>query len=45
MAVLCQKIIPSDYAIVIHTKNPSTNNTNEVYCEIVYGMGETLVGF
>ena len=44
MAVLCQKIIPSDYAFVIHTKNPSKNDTNEVYCEIVYGMGETLVG-
>ena len=45
MAVLCQKIIPAEYAFVIHTKNPSTNNTNEVYCEVVYGMGETLVGF
>ena len=44
MAVLCQKIIPADYAFVIHTKNPSTNDSNEVYCEIVYGMGETLVG-
>ena len=45
MAVLCQKIIPAEYAFVIHTKNPSTNNLNEVYCEVVYGMGETLVGF
>ena len=45
MAVLCQKIIPAEYAFVIHTKNPSTNDTNEVYCEVVYGMGETLVGF
>ena len=44
MAVLCQKIIPSGYAFVIHTKNHSTNDTNEFYCEIVYGMGETLVG-
>ena len=45
MAVLCQKIIPSEYAFVIHTKNPSSNNMDEVYCEVVYGMGETLVGF
>ena len=44
MSVLCQKIIPSEYAFVIHTKNPSNNNENELYCEIVKGMGETLVG-
>ena len=44
MAVLCQKIIPADYAFVIHTKNPITNDMNEVYCEVVYGMGEALVG-
>ena len=45
MAVLCQKIIPAEYAFVIHTKNPSTNDPNEIYSEVVYGMGETLVGF
>jgi alpha-glucan,water dikinase len=44
MAVLCQKIIPAEYAYVIHTKNPSTNNENELFAEIVSGMGETLVG-
>ncbi len=44
MSVLCQKIIPAEYAFVIHTKNPSNNNENELYCEIVKGMGETLVG-
>lgn len=44
MAVLVQKIIPAEYAYVIHTKNPSTNDTNEVFAEMVYGMGETLVG-
>ena len=44
MAVLCQKIIEADYAFVIHTKNPSNNNKNEIYCEVVYGMGESLVG-
>jgi alpha-glucan,water dikinase len=44
MAVLAQKIIPADFAYVIHTKNPSTNNSDEVYAEVVVGMGETLVG-
>jgi alpha-glucan,water dikinase len=44
MAVLIQKIIPAEYAFVIHTKNPSNNDENELYAEMVYGMGETLVG-
>ena len=44
MAVLCQKIIPAEYAYVIHTKNPSTNNPNEVFAEVCVGMGEALVG-
>ena len=44
MSVLCQKIIPAEYAYVIHTKNPTNNDENEVFAEIVCGMGETLVG-
>ena len=44
MSILCQKIIPAEYSFVIHTKNPLTNNTNELFAEVVYGMGETLVG-
>ena len=44
MAVLCQKIIEAEYAFVIHTKNPSNNDIKEIYCEVVYGMGESLVG-
>ena len=44
MAVLVQKIISADYAFVIHTKNPSNNDENELYAEVVTGMGETLVG-
>lgn len=44
MAVLVQKIIPADYAFVIHTKNPSSNDSNEIYAEVVVGLGETLVG-
>jgi alpha-glucan,water dikinase len=43
MAVLVQKIIPSENAFVIHTKNPSTNDENELYAEVAVGMGETLV--
>ena len=44
MSVLCQKIIPAEYAYVIHTKNPTNNDENEVFAEVVVGMGETLVG-
>ena len=44
MSILVQKIIPSEYSFVIHTKNPLNNNNNELYGEIVIGMGETLVG-
>ena len=44
MSVLCQKIIPAEYSYVIHTKNPTNNDENEVFAEVVSGMGETLVG-
>ena len=44
MAVLIQPIIPAEYAFVIHTKNPISNNEEEIYCEVVKGLGETLVG-
>ena len=40
MSVLCQKIIPAEYAYVIHTKNPTNNNSNEVFAEAVVGMGK-----
>lgn len=43
MAVLCQKVIDAEYAFVIHTTNPLTNDTNEIYAEAVVGLGETLV--
>ena len=45
MAVLVQKIIPADFAFVVHTKNPLNNDSSEIYAEVVHGMGETLVGF
>ncbi|KAA8528379.1 hypothetical protein F0562_035734 [Nyssa sinensis] len=44
MAVLIQQIINADYAFVIHTKNPLSGDTSEIYTEIVKGLGETLVG-
>jgi alpha-glucan,water dikinase len=43
ISILTQKIIPSEYAFVIHTKNPINNNKKEIFSEIVNGMGETLV--
>jgi alpha-glucan,water dikinase len=44
MSVLCQQVIPADYAFVLHTKNPTNNNPDELYGELVVGLGETLVG-
>jgi alpha-glucan, water dikinase len=44
MAVLIQQVVPADYAFVIHTVNPSNGNQNELFAEIVLGLGETLVG-
>ncbi|KAG1681344.1 hypothetical protein FOA52_007392 [Chlamydomonas sp. UWO 241] len=43
MAVLVQGVVPAKYAFVIHTKNPSNNDENEVFCELVQGLGESLV--
>ncbi|XVF64923.1 hypothetical protein PTKIN_Ptkin09bG0205500 [Pterospermum kingtungense] len=44
MAILVQEVIRGDYAYVIHTKNPLSGDTSEIYAEIVKGLGETLVG-
>lgn len=44
MSVLCQEVISGDYAFVLHTKDPFTNNQSQIYGEIVIGLGETLVG-
>jgi len=43
MAVLVQKIIPAEYAYVIHTTNPTNQNDMEVYSEACLGLGESLV--
>ena len=44
MAVLIQKVVNAKYAFVIHTSNPSTGDPGEIYCEVVKGLGEVLVG-
>jgi len=44
MAVLIQEVIEADYSFVIHTVDPATGNRDEVYAEVVLGLGEALVG-
>ena len=44
MSVLAQPVVDADYAFVIHTVNPSSNDKTELYAEVVMGLGETLVG-
>jgi alpha-glucan,water dikinase len=43
MAVLIQQVVAADYAFVIHTVNPATGNPDELYSEVVLGLGETVV--
>ncbi len=43
LAVLVQTVIEAEYAFVIHTVNPFSGNTGELYAEVVLGLGETLV--
>jgi alpha-glucan,water dikinase len=43
MAVLIQQVVEADYAFVIHTVNPATGNADELYAEVVLGLGETVV--
>jgi alpha-glucan,water dikinase len=44
MAVLIQEVVKAEYGFVIHTVNPFTGNRDEIYAEVVPGLGETLVG-
>ncbi|MBU6400708.1 MAG: hypothetical protein KGS61_10340, partial [Verrucomicrobia bacterium] len=44
MAVLLQPVVEAEYAFVVHTVNPATGNPEELYAELVCGLGETLVG-
>ncbi len=42
MSVLVQRAVESDYGFVIHTINPLTGAKEEIYAEVVPGLGETL---
>jgi len=44
MAVLVQRLVEAEYAFVVHTVNPSSGDTTEMYAEVVVGLGEVLVG-
>ena len=44
MAVLIQEVVEAEYAFVLHTVNPINGQRDELYAEIVRGLGETLVG-
>jgi alpha-glucan,water dikinase len=43
MAVLVQEVVDAEYGFVIHTANPISGNREELYAEVVLGLGETLV--
>lgn len=40
----CRQVVPADYAFVLHTANPITGSREELFGEVVVGMGESLVG-
>ncbi len=44
MAVLIQRAVPAEYAFVLHTANPFSDDANELYGETAPGLGETIVG-
>lgn len=43
MAVLVQRVVPAEYAFVLHTRNPSNGCAEEIYAEVVKGLGEAIV--
>lgn len=43
VAVIIQEMVEADYAGVIYTINPKTNNPDEVQISMVKGLGESLV--
>eukprot|EP00891_Asterochloris_glomerata_P007880 jgi/Astpho2/7880/e_gw1.00117.125.1_t len=43
MAVLVQRVVPAAYAFVIHTENPTNGNKDEIFAELVIGLGESIV--
>lgn len=43
MAVLVQRVVPAAYAFVIHTENPTNGAKDEIFAELVAGLGESIV--
>ena len=43
MAVLVQRVVPAEYAFVVHTHNPTNGSADEIYAEVVRGLGEAIV--
>lgn len=43
MAVLVQRVVPAAYAFVIHTENPTNGAKDEIFAELVKGLGESIV--
>jgi len=43
MAVLVQRLVEAEYALVVHTVNPSNDDKDYMYAEVVVGLGETLL--
>jgi len=44
MAVLVQEQVPSRLSFVVHTSNPVNGRSDQLYGELVCGLGDTLVG-
>ncbi|NVM20951.1 MAG: TIM barrel protein [Desulfobacterales bacterium] len=42
MSVLIQPMLPPEYSFIMHTVNPISHNTDEIYVELAVGLGETL---
>ncbi|MFH0925254.1 MAG: PEP/pyruvate-binding domain-containing protein [bacterium] len=43
LSVIIQQLISTDYAFVVHTCNPINWDRNQIYIELVQGLGESLV--
>jgi len=43
MAVLVHRVVPAAYASVIQTENPTSGAKDEIFAELVQGLGESIV--
>ena len=44
VAVLLMELVAAEFAFVLHTANPVTGDSDEIFGELCVGLGETLVG-